>query len=381
MKLGDIINAGASFVKKGTGSGINYLKGAASDLKEIVTPKKLLEPIERELSPDELERMKEIPKRKVHTVDVREEDGSSGTSSESTQTTKTHKRARKRNARKAERITEDTSSSHANTSENTQAKSEETSTPSPEQQQATSSQEEATSDTSDSSASNKSNAGNAGSSDTGSKDTGSQQQTSSGDDGPSAGSTQSFSNTTQTTTEPIPEQRALVPVQEEVSVGSKSDDGPSAGNTTSGDKKTPDSGSDSGDESNVPKELQGNGFSISAKRRRYERMKEQAESADENRKKALDALTQYRPDAMSDEQFEKMQKSINEMYDKQKSDFEAVQADPTKVKAHLSDYVLGNPHTSALVSGGATAGFLALQLSSSRGQLTNQQLYGQEDLT
>lgn len=54
---------------------------------------------------------------------------------------------------------------------------------------------------------------------------------------------------------------------------------------------------------------------------------------------------------------------------------------PEDIKRNFGDYVRGNPHTLAGLGGGATMGYVALQLSDSRGQLTNQQLYGQDDLT
>ena len=218
-----------------------------------------------------------------------------------------------------------------------------------------------------------------GKSDTASKDT-------AGDDGPSSGETQSTStgNEKATSEESSTGEEKSETTSKESTTG---DDGPGTQLTSTDKEQTTSEGSASGDDSNgdkksdVPEDLQGDGFSVSAKRRRYGILKKQGESADEDRKKALSLFEKNRSESMTDEQFTKAQSVINKLYDQRKKEWEAIQADPSKVSAHFSDYVIGNPHTSAVVGGGAALGFLALQLSDSRGQLTNQQLYGQEDLT
>jgi hypothetical protein len=124
----------------------------------------------------------------------------------------------------------------------------------------------------------------------------------------------------------------------------------------------------------IPDDISGSGISASAKQHAYRSAYEKAQGADkwlaEQRKK----LEASRPDGMTD-------KKLYEEAQRRKEAFDKIRTDPTEIHAGLKDYLAGNPHTLLTVGGGATMGYVALQLSDSRGQLTNQQLYGQDDLT
>ena len=84
---------------------------------------------------------------------------------------------------------------------------------------------------------------------------------------------------------------------------------------------------------------------------------------------------------MTDAEWAKADKKLYEEAQRRKKAFDKIRTDPTAIHAGLKDYLAGNPHTLLTAGGGATMGYVALQLSDSRGQLTNQQLYGQDDLT
>lgn len=79
-------------------------------------------------------------------------------------------------------------------------------------------------------------------------------------------------------------------------------------------------------------------------------------------------------------EYEEQQKAIIKRQQNAQEIYDKMVADPTTISPGVQDYILGNPKTTAGVLGGGALGYLALNLSSSRGQLTNQQLYGQEDL-
>ena len=135
----------------------------------------------------------------------------------------------------------------------------------------------------------------------------------------------------------------------------------------------------------MPDDISGSGISASAKQHAYRSAYEKAQGADkwlaEQRKK----LEASRPDGMTDEEWAKTynpaDKKLYEEAQRRKEAFDKIRTDPTEIHAGLKDYLAGNPHTLLTAGGGATMGYVALQLSDSRGQLTNQQLYGQDDLT
>lgn len=142
---------------------------------------------------------------------------------------------------------------------------------------------------------------------------------------------------------------------------------------------------DENDNIYIPDDISGSGISASAKQHAYRSAYEKAQGADkwlaEQRKK----LEASRPDGMTDEEWAKTynpaDKKLYEEAQRRKEAFDKIRTNPTEIHAGLKDYLAGNPHTLLTAGGGATMGYVALQLSDSRGQLTNQQLYGQDDLT
>ena len=168
-------------------------------------------------------------------------------------------------------------------------------------------------------------------------------------DAPSAGSTQSTTaSKTQTTqegavpqerqTETIPEERSLVPIQEEASTGDAGSDGPHDGSTSSSETSSTTTAGD------IPKRKTMHDLKKSQRIAAYRQL---SEVSGQERRDLYDHLMTH----------------------------------PEDIKRNFGDYVRGNPHTLATIAGGATMGAVVLGLSDSRGQLTNQQLYGQDDLT
>lgn len=136
----------------------------------------------------------------------------------------------------------------------------------------------------------------------------------------------------------------------------------------------------------IPDDISGGGISAGAKQHAYRKAYDKAAGAQKWQDEQIEKIkSAEQPQNMSDEEWQKVQQeqinAINKQAGKMRSDWSTMQKDSTKISPGLSDYVLGNPHTTAGVLGGGTLGYLALQLSDSRGQMTNQQLYGQDDLT
>lgn len=136
----------------------------------------------------------------------------------------------------------------------------------------------------------------------------------------------------------------------------------------------------------MPDDISGGGISASAKQHAYQKAYDKAAGSQKWQDEQIEKIkSAEKPQNMSDEEWQKAQQkqidAINKQADKMRNDWLTMQKDSTKINPGLSDYVLGNPHTTAGVLGGGTLGYLALQLSDSRGQMTNQQLYGQDDLT
>lgn len=136
----------------------------------------------------------------------------------------------------------------------------------------------------------------------------------------------------------------------------------------------------------MPDDISGGGISAGAKQHAYRKAYDKAVGAQKWRDEQIEKIkSAEQPQNMTDEEWQKAQQkqidAINKQADKMRNDWLTMQKDSTKINPGLSDYVLGNPHTTAGVLGGGTLGYLALQLSDSRGQMTNQQLYGQDDLT
>lgn len=136
----------------------------------------------------------------------------------------------------------------------------------------------------------------------------------------------------------------------------------------------------------MPDDISGGGISAGAKQHAYRKAYDKAAGSQKWRDEQIEKIkSAEQPQNMTDEEWQKAQQkqidAINKQADKMRNDWLTMQKDSTKINPGLSDYVLGNPHTTAGVLGGGTLGYLALQLSDSRGQMTNQQLYGQDDLT
>ncbi len=136
----------------------------------------------------------------------------------------------------------------------------------------------------------------------------------------------------------------------------------------------------------MPDDISGGGISAGAKQHAYQKAYDRATGSQKWQDEQIEKIkSAEQPQNMSDEEWQKAQQkqidAINKQADKMRNDWSTMQKDSTKINPGLSDYVLGNPHTTAGVLGGGTLGYLALQLSDSRGQMTNQQLYGQDDLT
>lgn len=136
----------------------------------------------------------------------------------------------------------------------------------------------------------------------------------------------------------------------------------------------------------MPDDISGGGISAGAKQHAYRKAYDKAAGSQKWRDEQIEKIkSAEQPQNMTDEEWQKVQQkqidAINKQADKMRNDWSTMQKDSTKINPGLSDYVLGNPHTTAGVLGGSTLGYLALQLSDSRGQMTNQQLYGQDDLT
>lgn len=136
----------------------------------------------------------------------------------------------------------------------------------------------------------------------------------------------------------------------------------------------------------MPDDISGGGISAGAKQHAYRKAYDKATGSQKWQDEQIEKIKSAKqPQNMSDEEWQKVQQkqidAINKQADKMRNDWSTMQKDSTKINPGLSDYVLGNPHTTAGVLGGGTLGYLALQLSDSRGQMTNQQLYGQDDLT
>lgn len=136
----------------------------------------------------------------------------------------------------------------------------------------------------------------------------------------------------------------------------------------------------------MPDDISGGGISAGAKQHAYRKAYDKAAGSQKWQDEQIEKIkSAEKPQNMSNEEWQKAQQeqinAINKQADKMRSDWSTMQKDSTKINLGLSDYVLGNPHTTAGILGGGTLGYLALQLSDSRGQMTNQQLYGQDDLT
>lgn len=136
----------------------------------------------------------------------------------------------------------------------------------------------------------------------------------------------------------------------------------------------------------MPDDISGGGISAGAKQHAYQKAYDRAAGSQKWQDEQIEKIKNAKqPQNMSDEEWQKAQQkqidAVNKQADKMRNDWSTMQKDSTKINPGLSDYVLGNPHTTAGVLGGGTLGYLALQLSDSRGQMTNQQLYGQNDLT
>ena len=172
--------------------------------------------------------------------------------------------------------------------------------------------------------------------------------------------------------------------------------GPSDGSTESSTKQSgpifvskddPRIGTiDENDRLYMPDDISGGGISAGAKQHAYQKAYDKAAGSQKWQDEQIEKIkSAEQPQNMSDEEWQKAQQeqinAVNKQADKMRNDWSTMQKDSTKINPGLSDYVLGNPHTTAGVLGGGTLGYLALQLSDSRGQMTNQQLYGQDDLT
>lgn len=136
----------------------------------------------------------------------------------------------------------------------------------------------------------------------------------------------------------------------------------------------------------MPDDISGGGISAGAKQHAYRKAYDKAAGSQKWQDEQIEKIkSAEQPQNMTDEEWQKAQQkqidAINKQADKMRNDWSTMQKDSTKINPGLSDYVLGNPHTTVGVLGGGTLGYLALQLSDSRGQMTNQQLYGQDDLT
>lgn len=136
----------------------------------------------------------------------------------------------------------------------------------------------------------------------------------------------------------------------------------------------------------MPDDISGGSISAGAKQHAYQKAYDRAAGSQKWQDEQIEKIKNAKqPQNMSDEEWQKAQQkqidAVNKQADKMRNDWSTMQKDSTKINPGLSDYVLGNPHTTAGVLGGGTLGYLALQLSDSRGQMTNQQLYGQNDLT
>ena len=136
----------------------------------------------------------------------------------------------------------------------------------------------------------------------------------------------------------------------------------------------------------MPDDISGGGISAGAKQHAYRKAYDKASGSQKWQDEQIEKIkSAEQPQNMSDEEWQKTQQeqinAVNKQADKMRNDWSTMQKDSTKINPGLSDYVLGNPHTTAGVLGGGALGYLALQLSDSRGQMTNQQLYGQDDLT
>lgn len=136
----------------------------------------------------------------------------------------------------------------------------------------------------------------------------------------------------------------------------------------------------------MPDDISGGGFTASAKQHAYRKAYEKASNVDDWQKKQLfEIVKQVKPESMSEEAWAKQQNkqivAINKQADQIRNNWSKMQNNADEITTNVSDYVLGNPHTMGTIAGAGTLGYLALQLSDSRGQMTNQQLYGQDDLT
>lgn len=195
---------------------------------------------------------------------------------------------------------------------------------------------------------------------------------------------------------PISESGASSGATGQTTVESGQSDGPSGGSTESSAKQSgpifvskddPRVGTtDANGILYMPDDISGGGFTASAKQHAYRKAYDKATGSQKWQDEQIEKIkSAEQPQNMSDEEWQKAQQeqinAVNKQADKMRSDWSTVQKDSTKINPGLSDYVLGNPHTTAGILGGGTLGYLALQLSDSRGQMTNQQLYGQDDLT
>lgn len=355
MKLKDIASIRIGFVKKGADAGVDYLKGAANDVKEIVTPKKLPEPIKREMSADEIERMQRISKRVPHTVTVHEE-----TSSPNIPDTGTEPMPKQVN----------------NQSKGIQNPPEEEPSDKPAPQktdiQQTSSATETTAEQV---------------SETVEQDTSQKVEPTVPKESPKPNEPSDKpapkDNTKNEKKEEEPNEQPKEEKSEKTDTSEKQDDGAQSSETkaTSGPVFTKDEKlmgtKDENGNLYMPDEISGSGISASAKQHKYSNA---YKNATEWGDKAMAALEKMKS-SMSAEDYEKVQKEIQEKATQYQKDFEKMRADPSEIHAGFTDYVMGNPHASLTVGGGATMGAVVLGLSDSRGQLTNQQLYGQDDLT
>lgn len=182
----------------------------------------------------------------------------------------------------------------------------------------------------------------------------------------------------------------------QATVESGQSDGPSGGSTESSAKQSgpifvskddPRVGTtDANGILYMPDDISGGGFTASAKQHAYQKAYEKASNVDKWQQSELDKIDNLKkPENMKAEDWEKQQQQRRDVVNKQAgqiiNNWETMRGDSAKISPGVSDYVLGNPHAVATVGGVGTLGFLALQLSDSRGQMTNRQLYGQDDLT
>lgn len=171
----------------------------------------------------------------------------------------------------------------------------------------------------------------------------------------------------------------------------KSADG-SSGGTTKATKSTKSSNFVPADDPRVgttdengnlymPDDIAGGSIETSAKQHAYQKAYKNASNVEKWQKSERNKILGDTPlDQVTSEQ-QKQLDAIDKKAGQIVKNWRDMKNNSTKINPGVSDYVLGNPHTTAGVLGSGTLGYLALQLSDSRGQMTNQQLYGQDDLT